>query len=106
MDRELEECLNELHGVCEHLEPPLSRWQKIQKRCSQWWSEYREAVLGWTIWLFIIVGLPMLASKCNGKNPAEPPKSPHGDVIAQYTITYYADGAEEWEEMTDDQWQE
>lgn len=38
---------------------------------------------------------------CDSKKSPEP-KSPHGNIISQYTITYYADGAEEWEEVTDD----
>src|SRR5207247_2216971 len=98
----LRQCLNELRGLCEHLDPPPSRWQKIQERCLHWWRDYSDAVLGWAVWLFLIGGLPMLLSMCNSKKSSEPPKSPHGDEVAQYTVTYYADGAQEWEEVTDD----
>lgn len=74
----------------------------MQERCLQWWSDYGDAVLGWAVWLFLIVGLPMLVSMCNGKKSSPAPKSPYGHAVAQYTVTYYADGAQEWEEVTDD----
>jgi hypothetical protein len=35
MDCELRQCLNELHGLCEHLEPLPKRWE-IKQRCLQW----------------------------------------------------------------------
>ena len=37
MDCELRQCLNELRSLCEQLDPPPSRWQKIQERCLHWW---------------------------------------------------------------------
>jgi len=44
---------------------------------------------------------------CDSKKSPEP-KSPHGDVVAQYTVmkytvTNYADGTQEWKYVADDQ---
>ena len=102
IEREVENCLRELRSICEHSAPPPARWQKVKQRCSQLWSEHSDAVLGWAIWLSVIIGLPMLVSMCHSNRSPEP-SSPHRDVVAQYTVTYYAEGAQEWEEVTDDQ---
>ena len=102
-DSELENCLSELQSICEHLERPPSRWQKIKARVSDWWgcNDVGDTLIGWVVWIGLIVGVPLLSSMCDSKKSPEP-KSPHGNIISQYTITYYADGAEEWEEVTDD----
>ena len=104
IDSELENCLSELRSICEHLEPPRSRWQKIKTRVIEWWfcNDVGEILIGFAVWIGLIVGVPLLLSMCDSKSLPEP-KSPHGDVVAQYTVTYYADGAQEWEEVADDQ---
>jgi hypothetical protein len=102
-DSELENCLRELRSICEHTKPPPSRWQKIKARVSYWWlrNDVGDTLVGWAVWISLIVGVPLLLSMCDSKKSPEP-KSPHGNVTAQYTVSYYADGAEEWEEATDD----
>jgi|SRR6516165_1370623 hypothetical protein len=105
IESELENCLTELRGICEHLEPPPTRWQKIKLRVTEWWlcNEVGETLIGFAVWIGLIAGLPLLLSMCESKKSPEP-KSAHGDVVAQYGVTYYADGAQEWEEeATDDQ---
>ena len=52
------------------------------------------------MWIGLIVGIPFLLSMCDDKKAPEP-ESPHGDMVARYAVTYYADGAEEWEEVDD-----
>ena len=104
IDGELENCLSELRSICEHLEPPPSRWQKIKTRVIEWWlcNDVGEILIGFAVWIGLIVGVPLLLSTCDS-NSSPGPKSSHGDVVAQYTVTYYADGAQEWEEVADDQ---
>ena len=101
-DSELESCLTELRGICKHLESPPSRWQKIKAQVLGWWlrNEVGETLIGFAVWIGLIVGIPFLLSMCDGKKAPEP-ESPHGDMVAQYAVTYYADGAEEWEEVDD-----
>jgi len=100
IETQLENCLSELRGICEHLEPPPSRWQKIKARVIEWWlcNEVSETLIGFLLW----VGVPLLLSMCHSGSSAEP-KSRHRDVVAEYTVTYYADGTQEWEEVGDDQ---
>ena len=102
-DSELENCLRELRSICERLEPPPSRWQKIKARVTDWWlrNDVGDTLVGWAVWIGLIVGVPLLLSMCDSKKSPEP-KSPHGAVTAPYAVSYYADGAQEWEEVTDD----
>jgi hypothetical protein len=104
MNDELENCLSELRSVCEHLEPPPSRWQKIKARVTDWClrNDVGARLIGFAVWTGLIVGVPLLLSMCDS-NKSQEPKSRHGDTVAQYTFTYYADGAQEWEEVTNDQ---
>ena len=101
-DSELANCLSELQSICEHLEPPLSHWQKIKARVIEWWlrNDVGETLIGFAVWIGLIVGIPFLLSMCDGKKAPEP-ESSHGDMVAQYAVTYCADGAEEWEEVDD-----
>jgi hypothetical protein len=103
-DSELENCLSELRSLCEHLEPPPSHWEKIKGRVIDWWlcNDLGDMLVGWAVWIGLIVGVPLLLSICESKKSAEP-KSANGDVVAQYTVTYYADGVQEWDEATDDE---
>jgi hypothetical protein len=92
IDNELENCLSELRDICEHLEPPPTSWQKIKTRVIEWWvfNDLGDTLIGFAVW----IGLPLLLSMCDSKKSPEQ-KSPHGDVVAQYTVTDYADGAQE-----------
>jgi hypothetical protein len=96
-DSELENCRRELRSICEHTKPPPSRWQKIKARVSYCclWNNVGDTLIGWAVWIGLIVGVPLLLSMCDSKKSPEP-KSP------QYTVTYDADGAQEWEKVTDD----
>ena len=104
IERELENCLSELRSLCERLEPQPSRWQKIKARVIEWWlcNDVGETLIGFAVWIGLIVGAPLLLSMCDSKKSPQA-KSLHGDVVAQYTVTYYRDGAQEWEEVADDQ---
>jgi len=104
IESELEDCLSELRGICEHLEPPPTSWQKIKARMIEWWwwNDVGDTLTGFAVWIGLIVGLPLLLSMCNSKKSPEP-KSPHGDVVARYTVTHYADGAQEWEDIAEGQ---
>ena len=104
IESELENCLSELRSICEHSERSPSHWQKIKTRVIEWWlcNDMGELLIGFAVWIGLIVGVPLLLSMCDSNSSPEP-KSPHGDVVTQYTVTYYADGAQEWEEVADDQ---
>ena len=96
-DSELEKCLRELRSIGERLEPPPRRWRKIKARVIDWWlrNDVGDTLVGWAVWIGLIVGVPLLLSMCDSKKSPEP-ESP------QYTVTYYADGAQEREEVDDD----
>ena len=96
-DSGLENCLRELRSICEHTKPPPNRWQKIKARVSYcWlWNNVGDTLIGLAVWIGLIVGVPLLLSMCEGKKSAEP-------KLTQYTVTDDADGAQEWEEVTDD----
>jgi hypothetical protein len=103
-DSELENCLSELRALCEHLEPPPTRWQKIKLGViNSWlWNDLGDTLIGIAVWIGLIVGVPVALSMCGSKeSPGQ--KSPHGDAVAQYTVTYYDDGAQDWEEVIEDQ---
>jgi hypothetical protein len=102
IESELENCLNELHSICEHLERPQTRWKKIKARVIEWRfdNDMGETLFAFAVWIGLFVGVPLLCSTCGSKNPPQA-KSPHGDVVAQYTVTY-SDGEEDWEEINDD----
>jgi hypothetical protein len=57
-----------------------------------------ETLLPFAVWIGLSIGVPLICSICNSNKSPEP-SSPHGDPVAQYTVTYYADGAQEWEEV-------
>jgi hypothetical protein len=42
IETQLENCLSELRGICEHLEPLPSRWQKIKARVIESWRVRRQ----------------------------------------------------------------
>jgi hypothetical protein len=81
------------------LKPPSSRWHKIKARVSDWWfcNDVRDTLIGWVVWIGLIVGIPLLLSMCDSKKSPDA-KSLPGDIVAPYTVTYYADGAQ----VTDD----
>jgi hypothetical protein len=93
-DSELENCLRELRSICEHTKPPPSHWHKIKARVSYcWlWNNVGDTLIGWAVWIGLIVGVPLLLSMCDSKKSPEP----------KYAVTYDADDAHEWEEVTDD----
>jgi hypothetical protein len=103
IEREVENCLGELRGICKHLRPPPRRWHTIKERLADWWSDndVGDVLLGFTVCIGLFVGVPLLVSKCDTKNSSDSAKSPHGEEVAQYTVTYYEDGAQEWEEVDD-----
>jgi hypothetical protein len=103
-DSELENCLCELRSICEHPEAPPSHWHRITARVIDLWlsNDVGETLIGFAVWIGLIVGVPLLLSICHSKKSAEP-KSPHGNIVAQYGVTFYADEAQDWEGITEDQ---
>ena len=104
IESELENCLTELRSICDHLEPPPGRWQKPKTCVVEWWlcNEVGETLFSFAVWIGLLVGVPLLCSICGSNKSSDLPKSPHGDVVTQYTVIYYEDGAQEWEEANHD----
>ena len=101
-DSQLESCLTELRGICEHLGPAPRRWHRIEARVSYWWSRNNagEAFFVLAVWIGLFVGFPLLLSMCDTKKSPEP-KSSRSDTVAEYTVTDDADDGQESEEVDD-----